>query len=151
MKSLLGGRKDAVIKLEKGLLLNGRKWFPDLAVYCESTGALLLAIEVWHTHAVSGRKHASYLAAGIPWIEVKAWNVLERIGKKTVSVLDWGAIAGVRSPFQGQLFEEAAPKSRSIKAHQRVAFNVRSSDWPMPPAAKFTFGAPKDGELIQPK
>ncbi len=145
MKSLLGGRKHAVIKLGAVLRLNGRKWIPDLAVYCESTYVLLLAIEVWHTHPVSARKRANYLAACIPWIEIKTWKVLERIGKKTVSVLDWGAIEGVQSPFQGKMFEEAAPKSRSTKAQQREAFNVRSSHWPMPRAMKLPCGAPNDG------
>lgn len=136
LKSLLVGNGDALICLGASLRIGNRRWIPDLTVRCKATGTLLLAIEVWHTHSVSPTKRACYLAAGIPWIEVKAWNVLERIGKKTLSILDWGGIAGVESPFQGELFEQAVPKPVSNRVHQRMTFDLRSKDWPMPQASQ---------------
>lgn len=142
MTSLLDRQGDVLVSLGASLLLNGRRWIPDLSVHCRKTGALLLAIEVWHTHSVSPTKRAAYLAAGIPWIEVKAWNVLERVGKKTLSILDWGGIEGVTSPLQGDLFDQELPRPATAKEHQRMAFDLRCNDWPMPPASQPPFGAP---------
>lgn len=47
---------------------------PDVALLNEA-GAILLAIEVVHTHAVDAAKAADYVAAQIPWIEVSVEEV----------------------------------------------------------------------------
>lgn len=47
---------------------------PDVALLDEA-GAILLAIEVVHTHAVDAAKAADYAAAQIPWIEVSVEEV----------------------------------------------------------------------------
>lgn len=145
MKSLLGGQGDALISQGAALRLNGRRWIPDLTVRCKRTGTLLLAIEVWHTHSVSHAKRTVYLAAGIPWVEVKAWNVLERVGKKTLSILDWGGIEAVTSPVQRDLFDQELPWPTTAKEHQRMAFDLRCNDWPMPPASQLAVGAQSVG------
>lgn len=139
MKSLLGGQGDALISQGASLHLNGRRWIPDLTVRCKKTGVLLLAIEVWHTHSVSRTKRAAYIAAGIPWIEVKAWNVLERVGKKTLSILDWGGIETVASPEQWDLFDQQLPRPAIAKEHQKMAFDLRCKEWTMPPARQLVF------------
>ena len=46
----------------------------DVALLDEA-GAILLAIEVVHTHAVDAAKAADYVAAQIPWIEVSVEEV----------------------------------------------------------------------------
>jgi len=142
MTSLLHRQGDVLISLGASLRLNGRRWIPDLTVRCRKTGALLLAIEVWHTHSVSSTKRAAYLAASIPWIEVKAWNVLERVGKKTLSILDWGGIESITNPVQGDLFDQDLPSSATAKEHQKLAFDLRCKDWPVPPASQLAFAAP---------
>lgn len=136
LKSLLDGHGDALISLGESLRIGNRRWIPDLTVRSRASGTLLMAIEIWHTHSVSPTKRACYLAAGIPWIEVKAWNVLERVGKKTLSILDWGGIAGVESPFQGELFGQAVLKPASNEVHQKMTFDLRSKEWPMPPTSQ---------------
>lgn len=132
LKSLLGGHGNAHIGQGTSLRIGSRRWIPDLTVRCRATGTLLLAIEVWHTHPVSSAKRACYLAARIPWIEVKAWNVLERIDKKTLSILDWGGIEGVESPLQGELFDKPLPMHTPTRAHPKMEFDLRRTDWQMP-------------------
>jgi hypothetical protein len=139
LKSLLVGNNGAEIRLESSLRLSDRRWIPDLTVRCQDTGALLLVIEVWHTHAVSATKRRSYLDAKIPWIEVKAWNVIYRVGKKALSILDWGGIAEIDSPCQRELFQVEVPKSETRRESPRMAFDLRRNDWPLPaPSQRFT-------------
>jgi hypothetical protein len=53
---LLDPGRPVTIETEKALLLEGRRFVPDLIVRCAKTYKILLVVEVWHTHPVSKRK-----------------------------------------------------------------------------------------------
>jgi hypothetical protein len=53
-----------LVEHEKSIKIGHSRFVPDLVVRCPRTGRILLVIEVWHTHAVSGRKKAAFQAAG---------------------------------------------------------------------------------------
>lgn len=130
--TLLLGNRNVDIAAEKSLRVRNRRWIPDLTVRCRQTGHLLLVIEVWHTHAVSAPKRRAYLEAGIPWIELKAWSVLYQVGKKALSILDWGGMGQIRSPLQWDLFSAVDAKPMESAKQPENGFDLRSYDWPMP-------------------
>lgn len=90
---------------EKMMPIGGNRYVPDLVVYCQRTGRLLLVVEVWHTHAVSGRKKAAFHAANIPWVEIRSWHVLWRSREQALPVIDWGGPGLPDAPDQLTLFE----------------------------------------------
>ena len=78
------------VEIEKTIRISGRRFVPDLSVRCVFTERPLLAIEVWHSHAVGIKKKAAYATAGIDWVEVRSWQTLGRFRKQSLAVLDWG-------------------------------------------------------------
>ena len=98
-----------VVDREKPIRISGRRYVPDLAVRCATSGRLLLLIEVWHTHAVSDRKRRAFAAGGFCWIEVKLWRVLGRHRNRPLPVIDWGGAGLPEAPDQGQLFPAEKP------------------------------------------
>lgn len=109
---LVDMRKPIVVQTEKSIKINGSRFIPDLVVLCERTRRILLVIEVWHTHAVSGRKKAAFQAAGFSWIEVKSWHVISRYRQRPLPVLDWGGDELPEGPKQFGLFDEPLIGSR---------------------------------------
>lgn len=132
--SLLITGSRLVVQAEKPLKLNGRRYIPDLVVQCEKTGRLLLAIEVWDTHAVSNSKKRAYQSEGIPWIEVRAWSVMCWQREHPIPVLDWGGISLIESPCQQGLFEAAPACAKQPRESVTKLFEVRSRDWTLPAA-----------------
>ncbi|MDP3520634.1 MAG: hypothetical protein Q8S02_08425 [Hydrogenophaga sp.] len=135
VKYLVMPRQSVKVQVETAVRLDGRRYVPDLLVRCPLTDQILVAIEVWETHAVSTHKRVAYQAAGIPWIEVRAYKAYARFRRRPLSVLDWGGIADVESPCQYALFA-AEPQAHPAKVmHDRTShrFSVRSRDWQLPP------------------
>jgi len=134
MMPLLKGRDPATlsIRAEVPLKASGRRYIPDLVVHCGATGRLLLAIEVWHTHAVSAMKRQAYQAARIPWIEVRAWAVICWRRGQALPVLDWGGIDSLDAPTQVGLFESEPHAAKPPQGRVTEQFSVRSSDWRLP-------------------
>lgn len=134
-----------LVRAEAPLRASGRRYIPDLVVHCATSGRLLLAIEVWHTHAVGAEKRRAYQDERIPWIEVRAWSVLCWRRSQALPILDWGGIELLESPRQADLFElrpeaTATPRKRALDS-----FNVRGRDWLLPaPAEKLSWLASSD-------
>lgn len=119
------------VRAEEPLKMAGRRYIPDLVVRCRATGRLVLAIEVWHTHAVSTGKRRAYQIACIPWIEVRAWSVICRRIGQPLPILDWGGIVAVESPCQWSLFD-SAPIPFKGPERPIAIFSVRSRHWQLP-------------------
>lgn len=119
------------VRAEEPLKMAGRRYIPDLVVRCRTTGRLVLAIEVWHTHAVSPSKRRAYQVARIPWIEVRAWGVICRRHGQALPILDWGGIVAVESPCQLGLFG-SAPIPLKVTERPITVFSVRSRHWELP-------------------
>lgn len=119
-------KKGMPVQLEKGrsVRAGSRRYVPDLIVRCPKTGALILLIEVWHTHAVSQRKRLDFTNAGLPWIEVRASHVLSRFRSKPLPVLDWGGLEPT-PPIQRTIFEEIAP----VKGNPNDAMQSFLTNW----------------------
>jgi hypothetical protein len=101
---LLPEEREFFIDREKPIRLRGRKKIiPDLTVRCSRTLAILLVIEVWHTHAVNDAKRKRFASAGIRWIEVSCWHVIRRQEGEVLPILDWGGFDEVPEPHQGSL------------------------------------------------
>ncbi|MBX3608650.1 MAG: hypothetical protein KF871_02040 [Hydrogenophaga sp.] len=128
------------VRAEAPLKAAGRRYIPDLVVHCAISGRLLLAIEVWHTHAVSTIKRLAYQSAGIPWIEVRAWAVIYRRPGHRLPVLDWGGIGAIETPNQLRLFESTHSAIKPPRKRANELFSLRSSDWRLP-EARAPFGA----------
>lgn len=101
--------KPVVVEHEKSIKIGHSRFVPDLVVRCPRTGRILLVIEVWHTHAVSGRKKAAFQAAGFRWIEVRSWHVIARYRQRPLPVLDWGGPGLPNGPEQFDLFDLVPP------------------------------------------
>ncbi|CAN7758166.1 hypothetical protein LJR130_006962 [Variovorax sp. LjRoot130] len=106
--------RPVVVEHEKSIKIGSSRFVPDLVVRCPQTDRILLVIEVWHTHAVSGRKKAAFQAAGFPWIEVRSWHVISRYRRRPLPVLDWGGAGLPIGPEQFGLFDLIAPELCSI-------------------------------------
>lgn len=119
------------VRAEEPLKMAGRRYIPDLVVRCRTTGRLVLAIEVWHTHAVSTSKRQAYQIACIPWIEVRAWSVICRRLGHALPILDWGGIVAVESPCQLGLFGSVAIPLK-VPERPNAVFSVRSRHWQLP-------------------
>lgn len=119
------------VRAEEPLKMAGRRYIPDLVVRCRTSGRLVLAIEVWHTHAVSTSKRQAYQIACIPWIEVRAWSVISRRLGQALPILDWGGIVAVESPCQLGLFG-SAPIPLKVPERPIAVFSVRSRHWQLP-------------------
>ena len=119
------------VRAEEPLKMAGHRYIPDLVVRCRATGRLVLAIEVWHTHAVSPSKRRAYQVACIPWIEVRAWSVICRRLGQALPILDWGGIVAVESPCQLGLFG-SAPIPLKVPERPIAVFDVRSRHWQLP-------------------
>lgn len=119
------------VRAEEPLKVAGRRYIPDLVVRCRATGQIVLAIEVWHTHAVSAAKRRAYQAGSIPWIEVRAWSVICRRLGQALPVLDWGGIVAVDSPCQRDLFQSAQIPVK-VPERSTAVFGVRSRHWQLP-------------------
>ncbi|WP_291142880.1 hypothetical protein [Hydrogenophaga sp.] len=128
------------VRAEATLKAAGRRYIPDLVVNCANSGRLLLAIEVWHTHAVSTIKRLAYQSAGIPWIEVRAWAVICRRPGQRLPILDWGGIVSIETPNQMGLFESTHTAIKPPRESATKLFGIRSSDWRLP-EARAPFGA----------
>lgn len=126
-------RSQVVINVEEQLNAAGRRYIPDLVIRCKRSGRLLLAIEVWDTHPVSPSKRQAYQAAGVSWIEVRAWAVACWRRGQPLPVLDWGGFSLLASPKQDELFDGSlvvvTPIDRDRPQRQ---FAVRSRDWLLP-------------------
>lgn len=122
------------VRAEAPLKAAGRRYIPDLVVNCANSGRLLLAIEVWHTHAVSAIKRLAYQSAGIPWIEVRAWAVISRRSGQRLPILDWGGIGPIETPIQLGLFESTPTAVKPPRERAAKLFSLRSSDWRLPEA-----------------
>jgi hypothetical protein len=120
-----------IVRAEEPLKMGVRRYIPDLVVRCRTTGKLVLAIEVWHTHAVSSFKRLAYEVACIPWIEVRAWSVIYRRPGQALPILDWGGIEAVDSPCQWGLFD-SAPTPLKVPERSKAVFSVRSRQWQLP-------------------
>lgn len=133
-KYLVTPGQSVKVQVEKELRLEGRRYIPDLIVRCVHTDRILVVIEVWETHAVSGRKRAVYLSTGLPWIEVRAYKAYSRFRKRPLAVLDWGGIADIDPPVQPDLFGESLipPAPGSTPEQIKTSFAVRSRDWRLP-------------------
>lgn len=92
------------VEKERPVRAGGRRYIPDLTVRCATTGRILLLIEVWNTHAVSEAKRQAFAKAALPWIEVRASQVLSRLRSRPLPVLDWGGLDPT-PPTQYCLFE----------------------------------------------
>jgi hypothetical protein len=92
------------VEAERELRVAGRRFIPDLTLRCPKSGEIRLLIEVWHTHAVSVAKRRAFATQGLPWIEVRAWHVVNRLRRQPLPVLDWGGI-NIDPPTQPDLFE----------------------------------------------
>lgn len=92
------------VEKERSIHADGRRYTPDLTVRCNRTGQVLLLIEVWNTHAVSEAKRRAFANAHLPWIEVRAIQVLSRLTNKPLPVIDWGGLEP-NPPTQHHLFE----------------------------------------------
>lgn len=128
------------VRAEAPLKAAGRRYIPDLVVNCAKSGRLLLAIEVWHTHAVSTIKRLAYQSAGIPWIEVRAWAVICRRPGQRLPILDWGGIGAIENPHQLGLFESTHTAVKPPRERATKLFSLRSSEWRLP-EARAPFGA----------
>lgn len=93
-----------IVEAERELRVAGRRFIPDLTLRCPKSGEIRLLIEVWHTHAVSVAKRRAFATQGLPWIEVRAWHVVNRFRRQPLPVLDWGGI-NIDPPTQTDLFE----------------------------------------------
>jgi len=139
IKPLLCNAARVTVQAEANLNVGGRRYIPDLVVRCESTGRLLLVIEVWHTHAVSRVKRQAYQSACIPWIEVRAWSVIYWRREHPIPILDWGGIAMVLSPCQHGLFDSAHLQIKPLQTRAKDSFSLRSTEWRLPnPRAVFS-------------
>jgi hypothetical protein len=57
---------------ERNVTLGGVTWRPDVSYVDASSGNLVGAVEICHTHATSDDKARAYTQAGLPWVEVDA-------------------------------------------------------------------------------
>lgn len=132
---LVAPQQAVKVEMETSMRIEGRRYVPDLIVRCAHTNRLLLVIEVWETHAVSGFKRMAYLAAGIPWIEVRAYKAYARFRKRPLAVLDWGGIAEIEPPSQQDLFASPPWPALIHRAPDRPKhqFAIRSRHWRLPP------------------
>lgn len=105
------------------LQIAGRRYLPDLLVRCRRTYKILLVVEVWHTHKVSPKKKAAFVAAALPWIEVRSWHVISRTRKRPLPVLDWGGSLLPEPPRQLQLFDDACRVNPQIDRKLPVRLN----------------------------
>ena len=121
---LINRGKAVIVETEKTLRVSGRRYIPDLTVRCAQTGQLLLLIEVWHSHAISQAKRKAFDGAGLPWVEVKAWHVVNRFRGHPLAILDWGGV-GPDAPIQIDLFD--APKVATTV--QNEAFDNLMDSW----------------------
>ena len=99
------------------LHIAGRNYLPDLLVRCRRTYKIMLVVEVWHTHKVSPKKKAAFVAAALPWIEVRSWHVISRTRKRPLPVLDWGGSMLPEPPRQLQLFDDGLCSEARINVH----------------------------------
>lgn len=106
LMALIDPKRLVAVRREKSLPVGDRRLVPDLVVRCARTDKVLLVVEVWHTHAVTPRKKAAFLAAGYPWIEVRSWHVISRTRKKPLPILDWGGAGLPDGPEQLALFAD---------------------------------------------
>lgn len=94
------------IEREKSLVAARHRYIPDLVVRCAKTWAILLVIEVWHSHAVTERKRQDFNRAGLRWVEVRARDILNRKRENSLPILDWGGDGLPDPPCQMALFEQ---------------------------------------------
>lgn len=131
---LVTPRQAVKVQVEASLRLGGRRYVPDLIVRCPHTDRILVVIEVWETHAVSGTKRMAYLAAGIPWVEVRAYKAYARFRRRPLAVLDWGGFAEIEPPCQQDLFAQQPRPALVHVAPERPKqqFALRSRNWRLP-------------------
>ena len=124
MASLVDASRPVRVEVERSLQLGKSRFVPDLVIRCARTQGILLVVEVWHTHAVSVRKRQAFAQAGLAWIEVKSWHVIQRHRRKPLPVLDWGGPGLPSAPIQFDMFDvlderRAPPHSPELGAPLR--------------------------------
>jgi hypothetical protein len=110
---------------ERTIRADGRRYVPDLTIRCKKTSQVLLLIEVWSTHAVSETKRRAFERERLPWIEVRASQVLARFRDRPLPVLDWGGLPPT-PPTQYTLFDTVA-KNQPTPA--KAPLEVFFADW----------------------
>ena len=144
LAALLDPGRPVRVEVERTLRLGKSRFVPDLVIKCARTERILLVIEVWHTHVVSARKKQAFAAAGLPWIEVKSWHVVERRRRRPLPVLDWGGPGLPRAPVQFDLFH--CPSSRPAALIKCTTYTTCIR----PPAKCVRLSESANGSMIRP-
>lgn len=110
---------------ERTIRADGRRYIPDLTIRCKRTGQVLLLIEVWSTHAVSEAKRRAFAHESLPWIEVRAFQVLSRFRDRALPVLDWGGLPPT-PPTQHALFD---PISINQQIPAKTPIEIFLANW----------------------
>ena len=89
-----------IVRVESSFSIGGRRLVPDVMIVSPATGRPLLAVEVCASYPVGTVKRAAYAHAGIPWVEVRALQVIGRFRKRPICAENWAGPQFPRPPSQ---------------------------------------------------